>query len=141
MYYCYPPGDRMWTTTIECINARGHTIPPFVILEGKVHLSTWYSQKTDLPPQWKTAVSDNGWTNDALGLEWIKHFGYHTKSRVTGTHRLLILDGRSSHATPEFGQYCSENNIVVLCMPSHTSHLLQLLNVACFSPLKQHTAG
>jgi hypothetical protein len=128
------PGDRKWTTVIESINGRGRTIPPFVIVKGKVHLSTWYSQ--DLPPDWKIAVSDNGWTNDQLGLEWIKHFDTHTKSYVTGTHRLLILDGHGSHATPEFDQYCADNCIITLCMPSHTSHLLQPLDVGCFGPLK-----
>jgi hypothetical protein len=82
------------------------------------------------------AVSDNGWTTDELGLEWVKHFNQHTKSRTKGTYRLLILDGHSSHATPEFDQYCADNKIITLCMPPHTSHLLQLLDVGCFSHLK-----
>jgi hypothetical protein len=37
------PGDRKWATAIECINASGFTIPPFIILKGKVQLATWYS--------------------------------------------------------------------------------------------------
>jgi hypothetical protein len=48
------------------------------------------------------AVSDNGWTNDELGLDWIKHFNRHIESRTTGAYRLLILDGYSSHCIPEF---------------------------------------
>ena len=60
----------------------------------------------------------------------------HTKSRVLGTHRLLVLDGHGSHATPEFDAYCLENNIITLCLPLHTSHITQPLDVACFSPLK-----
>lgn len=128
------PGNREWTTTIEGINASGWAIPPFVILAGKVHQSNWYR---GLPADWVITVSDNGWTTDQLGLEWIKHFNTHTESRTKGTHRLLILDGHSSHATPEFDQYCMANNIVTLYMPAHTSHLLQPLNVSCFSPLKR----
>jgi hypothetical protein len=83
------------------------------------------------------AVSDNGWTTDSLGLAWLKHFDSCTRTRTKGTHRLLILDGHSSHATPEFDQYCTENQIITLCMPAHTSHLLQPLDVSCFSPLKR----
>jgi hypothetical protein len=49
---------------------------------------------------------------------------------------MLILDGHSSHATPEFDQFCTENKIITLCMPAHTSHLLQPLDVGCYSPLK-----
>ena len=127
------PGNRDWVTTIEGINMSGWSIPPFVILAGKVHQASWYH---DLPPDWVLAVSDNGWTNDQLGIEWIKHFDKHTSSRIKGVYRLLILDGHGSHITPEFDEFCSANRIISLCMPAHTSHLLQPLDVSCFSPLK-----
>ncbi|KAF2837674.1 hypothetical protein M501DRAFT_187004 [Patellaria atrata CBS 101060] len=29
------PGNREWSTVIECVNATGWAIPPFVILPGK----------------------------------------------------------------------------------------------------------
>jgi hypothetical protein len=127
------PGNREWVTTIECINASGWCLPPFVILSGKLHQAAWYK---DLPPDWAVAVSDNGWTTDELGLEWVKHFNRHTESRTTGAYRLLILDGHGSHATPEFDQFCKDNKIITLCMPPHTSHVLQPLDVGCYSPLK-----
>lgn len=127
------PGNREWVTTIECINASGWHLPPFVILSGKLHQASWYR---DLPNDWVIAVSDNGWTTDELGLEWVKHFNRHTKSCITGVYRLLILDGHSSHATPGFDQYCQDNRIITLCMPPHTSHLLQPLDVGCFAVLK-----
>ncbi|KAB2108385.1 hypothetical protein AG0111_0g3456 [Alternaria gaisen] len=128
------PGNRDCVTTIECINASGWCLPPFVILSGKLHQASWYQH---LPPDWVVAVSDNGWTTDKLGVEWVKHFDRHTASRTRGAYRLLVLDGHSSHATPEFDQYCTENKIITLCMPAHTSHLLQPLDVGCFSPLKR----
>ena len=128
------PGNREWVTAIECVNASGWSLPPFIILCGKVHQSSWYH---DLPSEWTVGVSDNGWTTDELGVEWVKHFNRHTASRTAGVHRLLILDGHGSHATPEFDQYCAENKIITLCMPPHTSHLLQPLDVSCFSPLKR----
>jgi hypothetical protein len=34
-------------------------------------------------------------------------------------------------------KYYKEEKIIVLYMPPHLSHLLQLLDVGCFSPLKQ----
>jgi len=128
------PGNREWVTAIECINASGWYLPPFVILSGKVHQASWYN---GLPLDWIIGVSDNGWTTDELGFEWVKHFNQHTASRTAGVYRLLILDGHSSHATPEFDQYCAENKILTLCMPPHTSHLLQPLDVSCYSPLKR----
>ena len=128
------PGNREWVTVIECVNASGSALPPFVILYGKVHQSSWYR---DLPLDWTVGLSENGWTTDQLGVEWVKHFNQHTAARTAGVYRLLILDGHSSHATPEFDQYCTENKIITLCMPPHTSHLLQPLDVSCYSPLKR----
>src|SRR5580700_9383827 len=85
------PGNRTWTTVVECVNASGWALPPFVILEGKVYLEYYYQQ--DVPTDWMIAVSDNGWTNDKLGFHFIQYFDKWTKSRTTGTYRLLILDG------------------------------------------------
>lgn len=34
------PGNREWTTVIECINATSWALDPMVIFEGKVHIST-----------------------------------------------------------------------------------------------------
>ena len=129
-------GNREWTTLIQGINAKGWAIPPFIILKARQHLSTWY-ELGDLPHDWVIAVSENGWTTNKLGLEWLKHFDEHTKKRVVGSHRLLIIDGHESHNSLEFQQYCKDNKIITLCMPPHSSHLLQPLDVGCFAPLKK----
>src|SRR5580700_6264349 len=42
-----------------------------------------------------------------------------------------------SHVTPEFDLFCKEHSIITLCMPPHSSHLLQPLDVGCFSVLKR----
>src|SRR5438045_3276265 len=78
------PGNRKWVTVIECINASGWALPPFVILEGKVHLTAWY--KTTIPSDWMITISENGWTNDALGFQWIQHFDKWTKQHTTGKY-------------------------------------------------------
>jgi hypothetical protein len=130
------PGNREWVTAIAAINALGWAIPPYIIFAGKTHLSAWY-EGDDIPGDWPIGLSDNGWTNDKLGLEWLKHFDKHTKNRTKGTKRLLILDGHGSHDTAGFHIFCRENNIISLCMPAHSSHLLQPLDVGCFAPLKK----
>ncbi len=50
---------------------------------------------------------------------------------------MLIIDSYKSHNSAEFQQYCKDQKIITLCMPAHLSHLLQPLNVGCFSPLKK----
>ena len=54
-----------------------------------------------------------------------------------GEYRLLILDGHESHLHQDFKDYCLEHKILTLCMPPHSSHILQPLDVVCFSPLKR----
>ncbi|KAH7464397.1 hypothetical protein FOMA001_g17659 [Fusarium oxysporum f. sp. matthiolae] len=131
------PGNREWITVIEGINAEGQSIPPFIIGAGKDHLANWY-QECDLPGDWVIALSEKGWTDNKLGLEWLKHFDQATAKRTNSRYRLLILDGHESHHSVEFEEYCKENKIITLCMPAHASHLLQPLDVGCFGPLKRH---
>jgi hypothetical protein len=127
------PGDREWATLIAAINAIGWVIPPFIIFKAKNHDQAWYHN----PKDWRIGVSKNGWTTNELGLEWLKHFIQHTTARTVGSHRLLIIDGHESHKSLAFQDLCEENKIVTLCMPPHTSHILQPLDVGCFAPLKR----
>lgn len=130
------PGDREWVTVIQSICAAGYATPPFIIYKGRVHISAWY-EEASVPRNWKLSVSENGWTNNALGLEWLKHFDAYTTARRVGVYRLLILDGHESHLNQDFKDYCVKNKILTLCMPAHSSHILQPLDVVCFSPLKR----
>jgi hypothetical protein len=129
------PGDRTWVTVIEGINAQGWALPATIIFAGKVNQSTWY--EAGIPEDWIITTSENGWTDCELGFKWLtKIFDKHTRSRTVGTYRLLFLDGHKSHFTSEFEDFCEENNIIYLCPPPHSTHLLQALDVGCFSPLK-----
>ena len=127
------PGDREWTTLVQGVGATGKVIPPFLILAGKVLISNWFTE--DLPRDWVIDVSPSGWTNNDLAIAWLHHFDTHAKP--VGVYRLLIIDGHESHCSVDFRDLCKEKKIITLCMPPHSSHLLQPLNVACFSPLKR----
>jgi hypothetical protein len=48
---------------------------------------------------------------------------------------MLIVDGHGSHCTIPFYKYCVENKIILYCLPPHTTHHLQPLDVGIFSPL------
>jgi hypothetical protein len=130
------PGNREWVTVIQAINAEGRAIQPFIVVAGQYHLANWY-QESNLPGDWAIATSQNGWTDNEIGLEWLKHFDRYTAKRSNSRYRLLILDGHESHHSLDFEEYCKENKIITLCMPPHSSHLLQPLDVGCFSLLKK----
>jgi hypothetical protein len=130
------PGNREWATAICSIAADGHVVPPFLCVAGRFHLAAWYSGG-HIPANWVVKTTQNGWTDHDTGLEWLRHFDQHTRVRQKGRHRMLVLDGHESHINAEFDEYCKANDIVPLCLPSHSSHLTQPLDVGVFSPLKK----
>jgi hypothetical protein len=94
-------GNWEWVTAIAAINAAGWLVLLFLIFAGQYYLSAWY-EEVEIPRDWVIAVSDNGWTNNKLGVEWLKHFNAYTKTRVVGARRLLVLDGYESYYSLEF---------------------------------------
>ena len=131
-------GNREWVTIIECVTSKGINIPPLIILKAKQHQAAWYQESALFNKGYAIARSQNGWTTDEIGLRWLKEiFEPQSKCYATGAKRLLILDGHSSHLAAEFDAFCKENGIICLCMPPHTSHLLQPLDVGVFGPLKR----
>jgi hypothetical protein len=130
------PGNREWVTVIQAINAEGRAIDPFIVVASQYHLANWY-RESNLPGDWVITTTPNGWIDNEAGLEWLKHFDRCTANRSVGSYRLLILDGHESHHSTDFEIYCEEHNIITLCMPPHSSHLLQPLDVGCFGLLKK----
>jgi hypothetical protein len=81
----------------------------------------------------------NGWTDDFIGAEWFeKSFIPQATARNTsGKPILLILDGHGSHETSRILQLAEIHNIIILCLPPHTTHKLQPLDVGVFGPLQR----
>ena len=58
----------------------------------------------------------------------------------TGKHDargLIIFDGHASHMSDILRAYCAMHQVDIVCLPPHSSHLLQPLDRLYFSRLKQ----
>ena len=78
-----------------------------------------------------------GWTENEIAADYLHWFNEHTKSKLeAGEKHLLLLDGHVSHFSKTFIQWAIELNIVVLCYPPHSTHVLQGLDVVLFSHAK-----
>lgn len=128
-------GNRQWTIVIQAVNSQGWAVLPYIIVAGKNCLSNWYEDSPFLN-NWRIVVSDNGQTKNKMGLDQIKHFDQHTRGRITGVYRLLILDSPESHHSYDFERYCKDNSNITLCMPSNSSRRLQPLDVGYFEPFE-----
>jgi hypothetical protein len=106
---------------------------PYFVAQGDVHLERWYEGGT-LSEASRIAVSSSGYSNDALGIDWLHFFNPHTRHRSRG---LLLFDGHGSHLTWEFLQLCETSDIMPFVFPPHTTHIVQPLDGSPFRALKQ----
>jgi DDE superfamily endonuclease/Tc5 transposase DNA-binding domain len=129
------PDNRESLTSIECIGADGYVLPSFIILSGKIMKQKWFSPR--LQDEIVFTSTPTGYTDDIRSFEWLQHFNNHTKSRVQeGEYRLLICDGHLSHFSFDFVNYALANKIIPFCLPPHSTHLVQPLDVTIFQPFK-----
>jgi hypothetical protein len=129
------PGNRDWATVVACGSSTGYTTPPFIILAGKEHLQAWY--QVALPRTTRLVLSESGWINTELALEWLDFFHLHTGKRSKGAYRMLVMDGHDTHVSDDFLAKCKVMNIIPVCMPAHSSHLCQPMDVSVFGPFKR----
>lgn len=61
-------GNREWVSLIECACADGEVLSAWYIFKGKLHQKAWYEVLTE----GHIAISDNGWTTNGIGLDWLK---------------------------------------------------------------------
>jgi len=129
-------GGKGWTSFMECISATGKACPPLVIFKGKSVQQQWF-KTLEGHEDWEFTATDNGWTNNAVALEWLqKIFIPWTKPTDQKEWRLLVVDGHKSHCTFEFMWECFSNKVYVVYLPPHTSHVLQPLDLGVFASLK-----
>lgn len=143
-------GNREWVSQINAIGMHGQTIPPFIIFKGKQHTESLWQSAEEAVGECTIGMSDNGWSNHEMGIQWLKHFERYTRRTEAWEtfkkdnenveyhgYRLLIMDGHSSHVNIDFIELCWRHKIVPICLPPHSTHFLQPLDLVLFSVLKR----
>lgn len=128
-------------TFAACIAADGTHMRTLVILPSKE-----FPQGLDVIPDcfvWSGAEA--GWINSEIFSLWIRSVfipEVNAKRELlhatgqTSTNALLLIDGHSSRHVPEELKLLHDLQIDVLCIPSHTSHVLQPLDCGVFREFK-----
>lgn len=121
-------------SVIACCNAEGTFLPPYVIFKGK-HKKLEYLD--GMPNGSNMAMGEkSAYVNGPIFFDWLKN---HFLLRKPTGSVLLILDGHTSHTNSvEVLEFCEENSIILLCLPSHTTHYLQPLDRSFFKSLKSN---
>jgi DDE superfamily endonuclease. len=74
-------------------------LTPYVIFLGGVYLERWYTPNT---PEYPVNLSESGYMNSEISLDWLRIFDKENKSKTNGKKRLLSFDSHPSHITVEF---------------------------------------
>ncbi|CAF1550300.1 unnamed protein product, partial [Adineta ricciae] len=125
-------GGKAYITVMLCGSATGFLLPPFIIYKSKRLFQEWC---TGGPTDAGYSNSDNGWIDQQLFYEWFDQvFLKHTKDLPRPL--VLIVDGHGSHFKVETLKLAVENQVIILCLPSNATHILQPLDLVFFNPLK-----
>ena len=72
---------------------------------------------------------------DGIFLNWFKFF----LTSIPPTRPvLLIMDGHGTHMSIEIIELARSNGVYLLCLPAHTTHILQPLDVGVFKSFKSN---
>ena len=126
-------GQKTQITVLACGSATGQVQPPYIVFAAKQISPLWTVYEVNGS---RFAVSDNGWVDQELFNFWLtNHF---LPNAVSRRPLLLLLDGHSSHFEPYSIQFAREHDVVIFCLPPHTTHECQLLDTSFFRSLKSH---
>ncbi|KAJ8939879.1 hypothetical protein NQ318_023219 [Aromia moschata] len=119
-------------TVISCCNAEGVFIPPTCVMKGKIKKPEF---EDGMPPGSLVYMSQkSAYVNSEIFFQWLRD--QFVPRKPIGVV-LLLLDGHASHCSNvEMLEYCVEHDIILLCLPSHTTQFLQPLDRSFFKSLK-----
>jgi hypothetical protein len=81
-------------------------------------------------------MSHNSWTNNTIGLKWfLKCFLSKSKSTLYNKYQIMVFDRHTSYISSDVIQACVANKVILLCLPSYITHLLQPFDIRLFAPL------
>ena len=127
-------------TGMICFNATGTVITPMIILPS---LSNIPDELINFQNECLFTSSSTGWITTNLWAVWAIHFvieirRYRLKlpPHIRNSKILLVLDGNSSRSTPFIIDLFRKENIDLLILPSHLTHILQPFDVVIASELK-----
>ena len=125
-------GKKSQVTVLACVSAGGYCMPPLVIFKSQTLQD---GMDVGEVPGTMYGLSESGWINKEIFSDW---FTFHfLKYAPPARPLLLLMDGHSSHFTPDFIHRAANEKVVVMCLPPNSTHRTQPLDKGAFSPLKQ----
>lgn len=123
------------TSVLMACSAIGQKAPPLIIFKGKNIWDKWVPDQSDFPGT-TYAATTNGWMERYVLLNYFEKSFLITAQPTPDNPVLLIYDGHSSHVDLKLIEIAINNNVTILLLPPHSSHLIQPMNLAVFKSVK-----
>ena len=119
---------------ILTIAANGLCLPPYVIYKSLRLYSEWCPKNLIKGVVFNGTKS--GWTDEDCFFDYLKNL-FIPNTKHLQKPLLVIFDGHYSHLSIKSVRLAIELNICLLCLPSHSTHLLQPLDIYTLQYVKQ----
>lgn len=137
---------RFSMTCLPIVFADGSFMPPQFIVKGKKRPNWWGSKqfyyqiaRTEFAEAC-LSVQPNGWMDSEIFLTWFeeKFLPFTAARRSPTTPVVLILDNFSGHVHPATLKLARDNDVIMVGLPPHSTHITQPLDVTLMKPLKDY---
>jgi len=120
-------------TAVCCTSATGVYVPPMLIFPR----ARMKAALLDNAPAGSVAeASKSGWITESIFTKWFQHFIGNVSPHSRSQPVVLLMDGHCSHTSNlDVVQMATENNVVLIVLPSHCTHRLQPLDISFFRSL------
>lgn len=120
------------TSVLLCCSGDGKMIPLLCVFKGKYVMENWLND--DSPTQTALSTTSRGWMETTLFYNWFRDVFLPNIPEERPV--LLIYDGHTTHVSTDLIRLALNNEVTIMKLPPHTTHLLQPLDVAVFKSLK-----
>ena len=135
--------DIPHATAMCCNNITGKALPLFIIMKGRArfppelekYVETLSFALCSTRSGWMDRWSFLYWTLCFIG--WVTEYVDHLPHKYSGRSIILIVDGHTSRSCPIALELLRAYNIILLTLPGHATHIMQLFDVGLGHPLKK----
>jgi len=130
-YMQAPTAGKTMYSVLFCASAAGEYLPPFVVYKAKG--APWDTWMRNGPKDAVYGTTESGWMEAKAFEAWFRDsFLPIIRQKHNGEKVVVVFDGHGSHLTFTTAEMAKDANITLICLPPHSSHALQPLDVGVF---------
>lgn len=126
-------------TVTFAVSDDGRSVPPLVTFkESFSGIEAAAIIAKDIGAEFAFNQTSSGWMKGDAFFDYVsEHLNRHWLEMNLPRPIVLVVDGYKAHHSLKLFRWCLDNEVKLLVLPPNSTHLMQVLDVAVFHPLKQ----